>query len=167
MNKAATVLIQTLFYSLIGLGVVYFSNSPSYQYFAEDQALIKLSFKHTGQRLEECKRLTSEEIAKLPPNKRKPMDCSRERSPLLVEIILDGVTVYQETLLPSGLFSDGPAKIYFSQPVMVGPHQISVRMRDTGRTEGFDFEHSGTFELTSLEILVIDFSPEAGGFVFK
>jgi len=166
-NKYISLLIQTLFYSAIGLAVVYFAAAPPYRYFPEDQALIKMSFKHTGEPLEECQRLTSKEIAKLPRDERKPTTCERGRHRLEVEVLLDGETIYSEILLPSGLFADGPAKVYLTRRVAAGTHRITVRMNDSGRAEGFDFEKTQVMELGPREILVIDFAPEAGGFVFK
>lgn len=167
MNKFTSLLIQTLFYSVVGLGVIYFASAPPYHYFPEDQALLKMSFKHTGQRLEECQRLTPDEIAKLPANERKPMECERGRHPLVVEIVVDGETLYQETLAPSGLFGDGPAKVYYTLRVTLGPHLVTVRMNDSGQPGGYDFELTEMVEFEPREILVIDFAPEAGGFVFK
>ncbi len=167
MSKFSSLLIQTLFYSIIGLGVVYFASAPPYHYFPKDQTLLKMSFKHTGQRLEECKRLAPEEIAKLPASERKPMECERGRNPLVVEVLVDGETLYKETLAPSGLFADGPAKVYYTLRVSLGTHQVTVRMNDSGKPEGYDFELTEVVEFKAREILVIDFAPETGGFVFK
>jgi hypothetical protein len=40
-------------------------------------------------------------------------------------------------------------------------------MRDTARTEGFDYERRERVALTPDQMLVIDFRPEPPGFVFK
>jgi hypothetical protein len=56
----------------------YFATSPKYRQIPDDVALIKLSISHLGDR--ECRKRTPEELAKLPPNMRAPMDCPRERS---------------------------------------------------------------------------------------
>ena len=67
-----------------------------------DQALLKLSFTHAGQLVQECRRRTPEELAKLPPNMRAPLDCARERSPVTCELALDGQLLAQR-IAPSGL----------------------------------------------------------------
>jgi len=167
MNKLTSLVVQTVFYSVIGLAVIYFADSPPYRYFPDDQALIKMSFKHTGQRVESCKRIRSDEIAKLPPGERKPTKCERGRNLLVVEVLVDGEFVYRETLTASGLFSDGPAKVYLTEAVSLGAHEITVRMNDSGRPDGFDFEKTAVINLQPREILVIDFAPEYGGFIFK
>ena len=44
-------------------------------------AQIRLSFVHGGDRAEPCRRRTREELEKLAPNMRKPLECSRRRLP--------------------------------------------------------------------------------------
>ena len=71
---------------------------PRYRHLAHDQALLKLSFTHAGQLVHECRRRTPEELAKLPPNMRAPLDCPRERSPVTVELALDGQLLAQREI---------------------------------------------------------------------
>ena len=40
-------------------------------------------------------------------------------------------------------------------------------MRDTARTEGFDRERRDSVELSPEQMLVIDYRPESGSFVFR
>jgi hypothetical protein len=40
-------------------------------------------------------------------------------------------------------------------------------MRDTPRTEGFDYMKSGNVVLAANQSFVVDFRAEAGGFVFQ
>jgi hypothetical protein len=47
---------------------------------APEEALIKLSFVHHGQRVAECRPYTADELAKLAPNMRAPLKCGRERA---------------------------------------------------------------------------------------
>ena len=167
MRRPVSIILQLVFYLAAGAAVIYFATSPPYDFFPADQAEIKMSFKHSGERIIPCKRLTPEEIAKLPPNERRPTDCPRGRHPLVVEVLVDGEQVFGEALPPSGLFGDGPAKVYARFRVVEGRHVVSVRMRETGTEGGFDFEKTETVDLAPREILVIDFIPAEGGFVFK
>jgi hypothetical protein len=167
MNKIWPFIKQFLFFLGLGAIAVYFASQPTYQYFPDHQALIKMSFKHSAKRLQECRKRTREELQKLPAHERKALECERGRHPLVVEVVLDGETIFYEKLPPSGLFSDGPAKVFASFPVAAGRHEVMVRMRDSGRGEGFDYSLDKNMTLEPLEVLVIDFSPEAGGLVFK
>ncbi len=158
---------QAVVYVLIALAIGYFANGPAYVHFPPDQALIKLSFGHGGEPKGECRRLTPEELAALAPNMRKPFDCPRERVPVVVALELDGQPLYQASLPPSGISGDGPSGVYERFPVAPGRHRLVARLRDTGRTEGFDYEREVDFELAPSHIFVVDFRAEAGGFVFK
>jgi hypothetical protein len=126
-------------------------------------ALIKLSFAHGAQK-EDGRRRTDEELANLPPNMRRPMVCSRERLPVAVELLIDGAPLYQAVLPPTGLAGDGPSRTYQRFAVAPGRHELSARLRDTDRAEGFDFERTAVVELAPAQSLAIDFRAEMGGF---
>jgi hypothetical protein len=49
----------------------------------------------------------------------------------------------------------------------VGQYDVAVRLRDTARPQGFDYERTARIALAPDQMLVIDFRPEAGGFVIK
>jgi hypothetical protein len=147
------------------LGVL--SDSPAYQAFPPDQALIKVSLVHSAQRKEPCRKLSAEELAELAPNMRKPTVCGRERLPLRLEINLDGELLFRESLPPAGLSKDGPARVYHRIPVAPGRHRLSLKMRDSARTEGYDYEFDKEVELDALQNLVVDFRPESGGFILR
>lgn len=157
---------QVVFYGLLALLIGYFSASPVYTYMAPDKALIRISFSHAAQPVRECRRLTPEEIAQLAPNMRQPMDCPRERLPLLVELELDGRLLYRGSHAPSGLWGDGPATVYRRFVVEPGRHRLVARLRESKRSEGFDYEHSENIDLRPQQNFVVDFKPNTGGFNF-
>ena len=153
-------------YLLLALGIGYFSDRPAYTHFPPEMALIKLSFAH-GAKKEECRRRTSEELASLPPNMRRPLACSRERLPVTVELLLDGAPLYRAVLPPTGLAGDGPSRAYQRFPVPAGRHELVARLRDSDRSEGFDYERTAVLEFAPAQSLAIDFRAEMGGFVLR
>ena len=158
---------QAVVYGLIALGIGYFSNRPILAHFPADKAQIKISFTHGANRVEECRRLTTEEIAKLPPRERRPHTCGRERLPVRVQLLVDGVPIYDEIVQPSGLSRDGPAHVYRKFAVDPGRHEITARLRDSDRTEGFDYERHVSLELAPLQNLAIDFRGDQGTFIVR
>lgn len=158
---------QALLYGLFALFIGYFSSAPSFQALAPDQALIKLSFSHHGEFVRPCRQRTPEELAKLAPNMRTPLDCPRERSPVRVEIDLDGAPLYRGAVAPSGLAGDGAATVYRRFPVRAGEHRLAVRLNDNARVDGFNFSHEATLQLQPAQVLVVDFSAEKGGVIFQ
>lgn len=147
--------------------VAAFSDWPRYQQINPQSAIIKFSFTHGSNRESECRRRSAEELARLPANMRKPLDCPRSRGSLYVELDVDGQSVYRAVLPPSGISHDGPSRVYKRFVVTAGSHSIVARLRDTPRTEGFDFVKSGEIVLAANQNFVIDFRAEAGGFVFR
>ena len=166
MPRVVAIAGQAVLYAAFAVILGYFSQRPAYQHLDPQMAVIKLSFSHAGEHREECRRLTPEEIARLAPNMRRPMDCKRERVPLLVEIILDGEPLLQESLPPGGLSKDVGSHVYRRFSVPPGSHTIIARLRDSRRTEGFDYEQTERIMLRPQQNFVIDFKPGTGGFTF-
>ncbi len=157
MKKFAVWLGQGILYAALATVIVVFSRWPAYQNLAADRALIKISISHQGQLLGDCVELTPQELAKLPPNMRAPKSCPRERSPLTIEVDVDGQLAHRQVAKPSGLSGDGAAVVYRRLEVPAGKHHIEVRMKDNARSEGFDYTRSEEVDLAPSEILVVDF----------
>jgi len=167
MARPVSWIGQALLYGLFALIIGYFSRSPTYRHMAADQALIKLSFSHEGRRVVACRERTAQELAKLAPNMRAPMDCPRERSPVSVEIDLDGALVYRHVAQPSGLSKDGASTVYQRFPVLAGEHRLAIRLNDDVRTPGFAYHREAVVDLKPGQVLVIDFNQEAGGITLQ
>lgn len=167
MNRALNWTGQALLYGCFALVIGVFSRWPVYHPLQADHALIKVSFVHHGVRVADCRPYTAEELAKLAPNMRAPMKCERERSPVMIEVDIDGKTVYQKTAYPSGLSRDGASTVYQSFDVPAGEHRITVRMKDDRTKEGFTHVHDSTIILKPAQVLVIDFSAERGGIILS
>ena len=157
---------QGLVYLAIALLFGLFSDWPRFTYFPAERAQIMLSFAHGAERKGECRRLSAEELNELAPNMRRPVVCPRERLPVLVELVIDDKPLYRDLLPPSGLSGDGPSQIHRRFVVAPGEHRITVRLRDSARSEGFDYDRSETVVLREQQNFVIDFRADRGGFVF-
>lgn len=156
---------QTLVYLGTALLLGYFSNAPSYTHFPPDRAALRVSLVHSAGHRKECRRLSTEEIAELAPNMRRLEICERERLPIRLQLSLDGRILIDQEYEPTGLSGDGPSKIDRRFAVAPGEYRLELRMRDSAREEGYDYEMTRDITLAPRENLVIDFRPEAGGFV--
>lgn len=165
MFKPVALVGQIVLYGAFAAFIGYFATSPKYRQIADDVALIKLSISHLGDR--ECRKRTPEELAKLPPNMRAPMDCPRERSDIRLEMDLDGQPVLQTVMRPTGLYKDGVSTIYRRFEVKAGAHQVAVRMNDNLVKPGFNFVKEAQVTLAPAQVMVIDFNPDKGGLFFK
>jgi len=166
MLSIARYLGQGVVYGLIAVLLGFFADTPAYRHFDDDKAQLTLSLAHSGKHVGECRRLTAAEIAALPPNMRKPLDCPRGRLPVLVEVELDGQLIVSESVPPSGLFGDGPSQIYKNFVIPSGSYTLIVRLRESARDEGFDYQREAQVMISPRQRFVIEFRAEAGGFIF-
>src|SRR5262245_35406678 len=167
MIRAVRILGQFAVIIALFAGVAAFADWPRYRQTPPDTGIVVLTFVHSADRRGECRRLTPEEIAKLPPNMRRVQDCPRARRPVYVELDVGDAVAYRASLPPTGIAGDGPSRVYQRFVLPAGEYDVAVRMRDTPRTEGFDRERKGRIVLGPDQMFVIDFRPESGGFVFK
>jgi len=144
-----------------------FTTWPRFSQLGEGNAIISLTFSQAGQRLQECRKRTQEELNKLPPNMRKPTDCPRERHPVDVVFRADGETLYQRSHSPSGFWSDGQSTVYFRAEIPAGEHQLFIGMSDSGRKDGFDYSDQTLFTLTSGQHMVVEFDHLNKSFIFR
>jgi len=168
MAKPLQYMGQGLFYAVFMGAIGFFSTSPAYTHLPPDETLIKLSFRHAGQPVGECRERTEEEVAKLPMYQRKggTTVCPRGRADLVVELEMDGKQLLHEVLRPTGFAHSSNANIYRRIPVKAGVHTLKARLKDRPGDE-FNYVREETMTLAPGRILVIDFKAATGGFIFK
>ena len=165
-NSLVAIIGQLVFFGLFIIVLMVFSNSPRYQHFPSDQALLKVSISHAGQIKGECHKRSAEELARLSPNMRVAESCPRERSDILLELIMDDKQIFLGKLPPSGIRRDGFASIYQRYPIPSGQHRLVARMKDHEKLTDYNYIKQMDITLEPAQVFVIDFNEKAGGFVF-
>lgn len=165
-NVVLRYVLQIFNYTIFMAIIWYFATSPSVRVIGDDESMVTVAFSHSGETLEECRRLSQEELLKLPPNMRKLDDCPRERSPIILDASLDGESIYSKTMLPPGIFKDGGVNIFFSNRVPAGKHSFKVKMDDSVRKQGFNHVFEQDINLAPAQILLVEYEPLTG-FVIK
>ena len=61
--------------------------------------------------------------------------------------------------------ADGEATLYEQFQVPAGPHRLTIRMRDSSRSEGFDYQLDQQVHIKEMQNLVIGFDPGSKQFV--
>ena len=156
-----------LAWGLFAVASVVFTIWPRFSQLAEGNGIISLTFSHAGQRLEECRKLTQEELNKLPPNMRKPSDCPRERHPVKVLFSADGQVLFEQSIAPSGYWNDGESTVYYRMELPSGSHELFIGMSDSGRENGFDYSGQTEFTLTDGQHMVVEFNHLQQTFIFR
>jgi ferredoxin/coenzyme F420-reducing hydrogenase delta subunit len=159
---ALRALGQISVYIALAALVGYFSVQPRHPILAPNHAMISLSFSHAGRLKKACEPLSVQEMARLEPNMRRPRDCPRERWPVEVELVMNGHLLFTGVEPPAGLWDDGPSTVYKRFAVPAGPAELTVRLRDSGRTQGFDFERSQHLDIKPGENRIVDFHDLGG-----
>jgi hypothetical protein len=167
MSTAVRTAGQFVIILALFAGVAVLSSRPAWRQIPEQSGVMLLTFVHGADRKGECRRLSPEEIAKLPPNMRRVQDCPRVRRAIYVELDVDGRNVYRADLPPTGIAGDGPSRVYQRFVLPAGKYDVAVRMRDTARAEGFDHERRESVSFLPAQLFVIDYRAESGEFIFR
>jgi hypothetical protein len=158
---------QVALYALFAAFIGFFSTSPGYSLLAPEQGLLRLSFKHPGKIGADCRTRTPEELAKLQPQMRAAQDCQRERSPVQVQVELDGAMLVNESFAPAGLSRDGAASGYRRIPIAAGRHSLRVRFDDDVRNPAAAVTRDANVDVKPGQVVLIDFNPEREGVVIR
>jgi hypothetical protein len=155
---------HALGWGLLMAFVGWFSSAPAYRHLGAEQATIKLSLRHSGQLLGACHTLSEAELARLPPTMRAVQNCPRERSPLVLEMLVGDRVVVSEHIQPRGLHQDGMASMYRRLTVPAGRSELIIKMKDNIQDDDFKWIDKRFVDLRPAQVLVIDFDAARGGF---
>lgn len=161
-SKAQRLVLQAANYAVFMVIVWYFSFSPPYRQLAADEAVVTLAFGHTARRVSECVRLSQAELQKLAPNMRKPADCPRERSPVTIEVRLDGKVFAQAVIRAPGLYQDQGIDVYREIKAEQGAHRLAVWMNDDVNVDGPTYQLDQTIILHPAQRVVVSFAKGQG-----
>jgi hypothetical protein len=91
-----------------------------------ERAVVRLSWRSPVARVEECRKLSEEELAARPAHMRRPEVCEGQVLPYMLTVRIDGEEVAAYTVRPSGVREDRPVYVFREVSVAPGRHRISV-----------------------------------------
>ncbi len=92
-----------------------------------NRGLLRLSWRAVGERMEACREPSAEELAALPPHMRQSAICEARLTPFQLDVELDGRSLLDTRVHPSGARGDRPAYVREEFLVEPGEHRLSVR----------------------------------------
>lgn len=95
-------------------------------------AVVRLGWRARGERVNECRRLTPEELAKLPAHMRQTEVCEGRLLPYRLTVSIDSAPVVDRLVHGAGAREDRPLYVFEDLPVTPGPHRLSVRFTLVG-----------------------------------
>ena len=167
MHSVLRYSMQALAYALFAASIGWLATNPIYEYADPESASFKISLSHAADRVAPCVPLTQEEIAALAANMRQAEACERERLPVVLELDIDGQAALRINAPATGLWNDGPASIYQRLELPAGSHRFSVRLRDTARSDGWDYSFESEANFAAGRNYTLTFRGENGGFRFR
>ena len=157
MGAAKRYLGQAVLYALFFLPIVYITQQPTYTHLEQDMAVLKVAVRHAGKIIGECTPLTGADYDKLPSNMKRPEICPRERSPLQLELLIDGQSLYRATVPASGLHNDGVSSMYQRFELPAGKHHLQLLMSDDSASRAPTWQLSQDIELVPAQVMVATF----------
>jgi hypothetical protein len=96
---------------------------------AVDQAMIRLAFGVRAEQLEHCRRVSAEELAKLPPHMRQSVICEGRSASYRLRAWVDEAPMVDVELTGGGLQHDRPIHALREIPVTPGTRHLRVEWR--------------------------------------
>ncbi len=158
---------------LVLLAPVYFASDTPYAHYGPEDSLLKVAFKQSGQRVEDCdeRGLVMQEgeryRGELRDARQVQMDiarlakCSRERHPIMIEVYIDGEKALDESYAPTGLKKDMASYIYHELGLRPGERKIKALMYNSGSREKPAYTLEETVEVAPGDVKVIWFSDKS------
>jgi len=94
--------------------------------YGADRSLVRLSWRAVGELVEECRRPTAEENAKLPAHMRREEICEGRTTSFVLRVLLDGKPVLEDTIRAAGARGDRPVYVFREVAVPAGAHDLSI-----------------------------------------
>lgn len=101
----------------------------------DDVALLRLDWRARGERVEECRPPTEEEIAERPPHMRPREICEGKVLPYALRVLVDGRVAVADTVRGAGAHGDRP--LYVAREIAIAPglHDLRVEFEKIGADE--------------------------------
>jgi hypothetical protein len=120
------LVLAVLLTMALTMGLVVCSQLP-YEPDTRETALLRLSWRATGERVEKCRQVTPEELAALPQHMRREEICEGRLAPFELSVALNGENLYTGLIRAAGARQDRPTYVSREFEVSPGTHRLSVR----------------------------------------
>lgn len=88
--------------------------------------VVRFAWRARGERVEQCRRLTPEELERLPAHMRQEESCEGRVLPYRLQVSIDGARAVDELVQAAGARRDRPLYVYRELPLQPGTHAIAV-----------------------------------------
>ncbi len=114
-------------------------------------AYVRLAWRTRGERVETCRRLSPEELARIPAHMRREEECVGHILPYRLEVTLDDSLATRDSVASKGARADRPLYVFQEFPVAPGRHRLSVTFARLGAIPAGQEEHGALPERLELD----------------
>jgi hypothetical protein len=155
MSKSRVLLIAAI--SALALGLIGWGSRAGYRSGAGDHALLRLSWRLRGERIENCRNRTQQELDALPAHMRTPRLCETRSVPYRLIVTIDGGEPHTTILRPAGARHDRPIYVLQDSALAPGTHHVTVVcVRADRATPLLRFDGSLNFFRGYIELITVD-----------
>jgi len=126
----------------VSAGVLSLLSEAPYTAEPATHGVIRLAWRARGERVRRCRRLTPDELAKLPAHMRQEEVCERAVLPYRLRVTVDGAPAIDELVRAGGAREDRPLFVFRELSVAPGAHHITVVFERASGGDAED-EHEG------------------------
>lgn len=120
---------------------------------AGGRAMLRLAWRHRSALVEQCRRRSPEELAKLPQHMRREMDCDRKLQPYRLEVTIDSALT-SDSVAARGATHDRPLSVFREFALAPGAHQVHIRFAPYAGS-GASFALDTTLSLPARAVAVV------------
>lgn len=92
------------------------------------ESVLRLSWSARPERIEDCRRLSDEELEQLPTHMRLRWQCEGRFARYMLTVSVDGSTIFADTVRGGGLRNDRPMHLFREVGIEPGTRQLAVRL---------------------------------------
>lgn len=128
---------------------------------------LRLAWRYRSETVEQCRRLTDEELAALPQHMRRDEICERRLQPWRLEVWLDGTPIADDTVRAKGAREDRPLYVFRQLPLAPGAHTLRAVFTPIGESARTPLELDASVIIESREVVLVTYDPDLERLVLK
>ena len=162
-----TKLVLTTLVTLgMAVGVAASSRIP-YAQPGHDIALLRLSWRYRGEKIQSCRRLSQKELDALPIHMRTPEVCTTRLLQYQLQLQVDDAQPDVLRFQPAGAKGDRPIFVYYGKALNPGVHRVRVEFAPVGEPDAQKHALRYEGDLTARRGYVNLISLENGAFIVE
>ncbi|MEO7360654.1 MAG: hypothetical protein ABI120_10010 [Gemmatimonadaceae bacterium] len=127
--------VSAVLATTVGLALLAALSAIPFPQHAPNEARLRLSFSARPERIEVCRTLSDDELAKLAEHMRQRMSCEGVLATYTLRIEVDGTSIGESVVRGAGLRHDRPLYLLQDYPVPPGKHRFRVSLVRREKTD--------------------------------